>query len=141
MPATFDEFGIQFMYPDNWLLQGVESDEESDSVTLEMPRGGFFSVTKYRQAAELDDVLDRATAIMREEYPELECEPADVEEGDGDARELRFYYLDLLIMVRLTAMNVAGDTLLVQAQAESREFDASEPVFAAMMHSLRQANS
>ena len=141
MPATFDEFGIQFLYPDNWLLQGVDSDEECDSVTLEMPRGGFFTVTKYREVADLDDVLDRATAVMREEYPELECEPADVDEGDGEARELRFYYLDLLIVVRLTAMNVAGDTLLVQAQAESREFDASEPVFAAMMHSLRQANS
>lgn len=140
MPATFDEFGVQFLYPDNWLLQGVESDDESDSVTLEMPRGGFFAVTKYRQPADLDDVLDRATAVMREEYPELECEPADFEEGDGDARELRFYYLDLLIVVRLTAMNINGDTILVQAQAESREFDASEPVFAAMMHSLRQGN-
>ncbi len=75
MPATFNEFGIQFLYPDNWLLQGVESDEESDSVTLEMPRGGFFTVTKYREVADLDDVLDRATAVMREEYPNWNANP------------------------------------------------------------------
>lgn len=138
MPSTFDDFGLRFIYPDNWQIQSRDSDEASDGVTLELPRGGFFSVTKYRAAPPMDVVLEKIVSAMRAEYPELEAEElGDIDDDDSETIELRFYYLDLLIIARIMAMTIASQTIVVQIQAESREFDAGEPVFAAMMKSIR----
>lgn len=138
MPSTFDDFGLKFLYPDNWQLQSRDSDEASDGVTLELPRGGFFSVTKYHDAPPLDVVLEKIASAMRAEYPEIEAEDqSDLDDDDSEIIEFRFYYLDLLIVARVIAMTIASQTLVVQIQAESREFDAGEPVFAAMLKSIR----
>jgi hypothetical protein len=137
MPATFDDFGIRFLYPDNWLIQSRESDDESDNVTLEMPNGGFFSVTKYRSTQTIDAVLEPIAVAMKHEYPEVDIEELDSLEDDSDTIEFRFYYLDLLIVARVIAMVIEEKTLVVQVQAESRDFDASEPVFNAMLKSIR----
>jgi len=138
MPSTFDDFGLKFLYPDNWQLQSRDSDEASDGVTLELPRGGFFSVTKYHGAPPLDVVLEKIASAMRAEYPEIEAQDqSDLDDDDSEIIEFRFYYLDLLIVARVIAMTIASQTLVVQIQAESREFDAGEPVFAAMLKSIR----
>jgi len=138
MPATFDDFGLRFLYPDNWEVQTRDSDETSDGVTLELPRGGFFSVIKYRNAPPLDTVVDKIVVAMRAEYPEVEIEDlSTVDDEDSETLEFRFYYLDLLIVARVIALSVDEQTLVVQIQAESREFDAGEPVFSAMLKSIR----
>ena len=145
MPLTFDDFGIRFLYPDNWLVQSRESDDDSDSVTLEMPNGGFFSVTRHHASPAIEDVLDNIAAAMRAEYPEIEIEQVDSPGSDDPsgrdtqsaAIELRFYYLDLLIVARITAMMLSGHTVVVQVQAESRDFDTGEPVYNAMLKSIR----
>lgn len=137
MPATFDDFGIRFLYPDNWQIQSRESDEESDNVTLEMPSGGFFSVTKYRSPQPIDSVLEPIAVAMKNEYPEVEIEELDSLDDEADSIEFRFYYLDLLIVARVTAMVLAEQTIVVQVQAESRDFDAGEPVYNAMLKSIR----
>src|SRR5687768_11397222 len=125
MPSTFDDFGIRFLYPDNWLLQSRESDDDSDTVTLEMPNGGFFSVTKHHGCPPIDDVLESIASAMRSEYPEVEMEILDAADSDdeSEAIEFRFYYLDLLIVARITAMVLGGNTIVVQVQAENRDFD------------------
>ncbi|MGV3485285.1 MAG: hypothetical protein ACO1RT_12770 [Planctomycetaceae bacterium] len=138
MPSTFDDFGIHFLYPDNWLVQSRESDDDSDSVTLEMPNGGFFSVTKHHGQPPIDEVLESIASAMRSEYPDVEVEPLDDDSDDeSDAIEFRFYYLDLLIVARITAMVLRGHTIVVQVQAESRDFDTGEPVYNAMLKSIR----
>jgi hypothetical protein len=137
MPSTFDDFGLRFLYPDNWLVQSRDSDEESDSVTLEMPNGGFFSVTRHRGAPSIDDVIESIADAMRAEYPEIEIEPLDTIDDETESMELRFYYLDLLIVARITAMVLAEHTVVVQVQAESRDFDIGEPVYNAMLKSIR----
>ena len=135
MPSTFDDFGVHFLYPDNWQIQARDADDECESVTLEMPNGGFFSVTKYRHSPAIQDVLEGIASAMKSEYPEAEIE--ETEDDDADIMEMRFYYLDLLIIARVTAMVLAKQTVVVQIQAESRAFDAGEPVFNAMLKSIR----
>ncbi len=68
--------------PDNWLLQGVDSDEACDSVTLEMPRGRFLHVTKYREV-QIWTMCSIERRCDARGVSELECEPADVDEGDA----------------------------------------------------------
>ncbi len=135
MPSTFDDFGVRFLYPDNWQIQSRDTNDESDAVTLEMPNGGFFSVTKYHHSPPIEDVLEGIAGAMKSEYPEVEIE--ETEDDDADIMEFRFYYLDLLIVARVTAMVLANQTVVVQVQAESRAFDAGEPVFHAMLKSIR----
>lgn len=137
MPSTFDDFGLRFLYPDNWQLQARESDDDSDSVTLEMPSGGFFSVTQYKGHQPIEAVLEPIMVAMKAEYPDVEIEELDALEDESDSIEFRFYYLDLLIVARVTAMLLGEKTVVVQVQAESRDFDAGEPVFAAMLKSIR----
>lgn len=137
MPSTFEDFGLRFLYPDNWQIQARESDDESDSVTLEMPSGGFFSVTQYKAPQLIESVLEPIIVAMKTEYPDVEIEELDALDEDSDSIEFRFYYLDLLIIARVTAMIMSEKTLVVQVQAESRDFDAGEPVFAAMLKSIR----
>ena len=135
MPSTFNDFGVHFLYPDNWQIQARDADDECDSVTLEMPNGGFFSVTKYRDCPAIEQVLEGIANAMKSEYPEVEIE--ETEDDDADIMEMRFYYLDLLIVARVTAMVLEKQTVVVQVQAESRAFDAGEPVFNAMLKSIR----
>jgi hypothetical protein len=51
--------------------------------------------------------------------------------------DFRFYYLDLLITSRLVIVATDEATLVVQMQAESRDFDANEMVFAAILKQIR----
>jgi hypothetical protein len=138
MPSTFNDFGVHFLYPDNWSILSCDSDESSDTVTLEMPNGGFFSVTNYSEPQAIDELLSKFAFAMREEYPQAEIEEiVTTPHGNEATLDLSFYYLDLLIVARVTAMTLGEQTVVVQVQAESRDFDAGELVFAAMLKSIR----
>ncbi len=138
MPATFDDFGLRFLYPDNWKELSRDGDESGRGVTLEMPSGGLFSVTKYDEPQVPQALLDRFASTMKAEYPEGEVESVlPTSSPTDEAMEFCFYYLDLLVVARIIVMSFIEQTIVVQIQAESRDFDAGEPVFAAMLKSIR----
>ncbi len=139
MPAIFEEFGIRFLYPDNWAIGSRESDLNVEAITLELPGGGFYSVARHFQHDAPEQLLEKIVTTMRLEYPEMESDAIAVSEDDDFFIETRFYYLDLLVTSRLTAIEVADDLVIVQQQAESREFDRNEPVFAAILRSLKDS--
>ena len=101
MPATFDEFGLRFLYPDNW-TSVVDEEEGGNSATLQLPSGGFCSIVR-DQSQNLDEQLvDEIRDAIIVEYNEVESEilPIDSFFDNGLAVDLKFYYLDLLIMLR-----------------------------------------
>ena len=143
MPSTFDGFGVRFLYPENWkVVDQTEAGEDATAgVMLETPEKAFFSLNRYTGGIAPQQVIDEAIAAMRGEYDEIEVSPYD--DPSGLAREagaeLSFYYLDLLVAARLVAIPDGDDVLLVQIQGESRDFERLEPVFAAMLQSLRES--
>jgi len=139
MPGTFEDFGLRFLYPDNWTVQGRESDSRCEGVTLDLPAGGFFSVTRYFKHSAPEALLDEIAGAMKIEYPEIETDPIGVSDDDDFFIESRFYYLDLLVISRSVALEVEDDLVIVQMQAESREFDGNEKVFDAVIRSLRES--
>jgi hypothetical protein len=139
MPATFEDYGFRFLYPENWTIQARENDPRCEGVTLDLPLGGFFSVTRYLGQTEPEPLLNEIADAMKKEYPEIEIDPIQVSDEDDFFIEARFYYLDLLISSRITAIEAGPDLVVVQPQAESREFDANEPVFGAIIESLRES--
>jgi hypothetical protein len=138
MPATFDSFGIKFLYPDNWSLLGREESEGQEGVTLELPSGGFFSIERAREGERPDAILEAVAASFEKDYGEVEREELIGEAFSKfqRAEEFRFYYLDLLIISRLLFFVREGTAYLIQMQAESRDFDSNERVFDAIVRQL-----
>ena len=46
MPATFESLGLNFLYPDNWVIAPRSAEEGIDGATFELPSGGFFSIER-----------------------------------------------------------------------------------------------
>ncbi len=76
------------------------------------------------------EAIEKAREAMEAEYPESEFESFEPklmlkgeEIADSRAGDVRFYYLDLLVISRLIAFTVNKKTYLIQIQAEDRDFD------------------
>ena len=140
MPATFESFGIKFLYPDNWVVSPGAQQEETQGVTLELPSGGFFSIDFDVKGLSDDELFERVAEAIREEYEDLETEKvmlADAVEGET-AIDYRFFYLDLVIVSRVILLRANGRRMLAQFQAESRDFDANEMVLNAILKQIRE---
>ena len=139
MPATFESFGVKFLYPDNWKPIDRDEDEGVEGVTLELPSGGFFTVEKEREGKIADEIIEEVADSISEDYDEVEREETQLANADAEERcvDFRFYYLDLLIVSRLVILTVEGMTVVIQIQAESRDFDENELVFAAILKQIR----
>lgn len=141
MPATFDSFGLKFLYPENWQLLERQEDEGNEGVTLELPGGGFFAVERLHDWRGDEEVLGQVVTSISEEYSDVERELVRLE-GAGEqetATEIRFYYLDLLVVSQAVLLTTSQHRYLIQMQAESRDFDANKPVFAALLKQIRES--
>lgn len=141
MPATFESFGIKFLYPDNWKEIQRAEDEGSDGVTLELPTGGFFSIEKELEGQLVNEIIKEVADSIAEDYDEIEREEVSLSGAlpNETTIDFRFYYLDLLIVSRLIILESEGRTLVLQLQAESRDFDENELVFAAILKQIRES--
>lgn len=151
MPATFQGFGLSLLYPDNWTEVPRGEDEGDQGVTFELPSGGFLSLETLPLTREDDIVLDEIDAMLRDEYKDLERENLQLPGGEEDERamDLRFYYLDLMVISRVILIDAPEPTrqqmpiagrILVQFQAESRDFEANEPIVDAILKQIREAS-
>ena len=141
MPATFDSFGIKFLYPDNWKEIERPEDEGGDGVTLELPTGGFFSLEKEREGQLVEEIIEEVADSIAGDYEEIEREEVPMNGATPNERaiDFRFYYLDLVIVSRLIILIAGGRTLILQMQAESRDFDENELVLSAIMKQIRES--
>ena len=141
MPATFESFGIRFLYPDNWKEVARPEEEGGDGVTLELPTGGFLAVEKDREGQVAEEIIEEIRDSIAEDYDEVEHEEVELPEALQHERavDFRFYYLDLVVVSRLVVMMAGGTTLVLQMQAESRDFDANELVFTAILKQIRES--
>jgi hypothetical protein len=139
MPATFEFSGIKFLYPDNWTIAERGEDEGVDGGTFELPSGGFFSIERDREGQLFEELVEEIADSLEQDYGEIEHdEPSlDGEFAGEKVVDFRFYYLDLLIVSRLVVLDVAGKAYVIQMQAESRDFDSNELVFAAILKQIR----
>lgn len=138
MPAEFNSFGLRFLYPDNWTVAEREADDGEQGMTLDMPGGGFFSVETV-VTSEPEVTIDEMVAAMANDYEDLEREAVTLELlPDTPATDLRFYYLDLLIVSRIVVLRRGEDrdAFVIQMQAESREFDKNSAVFEAILKQI-----
>lgn len=138
MPAVYENFGVRFLYPENWSLQDEEFDDWPRSVTVQSPQTSFWSLHVYPPGYEARKVVEEVVKSIQEVYEELEVLPAKDTIGDVETKgvDIAFFYLDLLVEAKVRCVKTPSSTLVWHYQAESREFDDMEPVFQAMATSL-----
>jgi hypothetical protein len=138
MPATFDNLGISFQYPDNWQLDEEEIRAGQSAVTVYSPGGAFWSVAVHPGSAKPARMAQAALDAMRKEYEGLEAEP--VEETTAGHKligfDLNFFYLDLTNTACIRSLRAGGITYTIFFQAEDCEYRDVAMVFAAMTFSL-----
>ncbi len=135
MPATFDSFGLKFLYPDNWTIADRAEIEGNSGVTFELPCGGFFSIEPLRVGQLTDELIGEVADSIAEEYGEVERDEIATDDR-GRTVDLRFYYLDLMVVSRLKFIQIGDRDFFVQMQAESRDFDSNEMVFEAILKQI-----
>lgn len=141
MPLQYDKLGICFQYPDNWTLDEIEARDSGNSVTVYSPGGAFWSITIHPASQSPQALADAALAAMRQEYDELDAEPiAETVAGQElTGWDMNFYCLDLTNTALVRGFSTDEATYLLFCQADDREFDEVEPVFAAITRSLLSA--
>ncbi len=134
----YDRSGIQFMYPDNWKVVDEQFDGFPRSVTVQSPSGAFWSLDIHPFSVRTEDILREMVAAISEEFDDVESEPVDetIEEFQATGANLFFSCLDFVIKAQLRSFKSGHATYVTLYQAEDRDFDEFEAVFAAMTHSL-----
>ncbi|MDA8744183.1 hypothetical protein N9N28_06075 [Rubripirellula amarantea] len=148
MPAIYESLGLKFLYPDNWVLAERAPEDGIDGVTFDLPKGGFFSIDRTRRpdASESpslseDELIEKIEKAIADDYGEVERQEVSTELLGENTRqvEFSFYYLDLMIQSRLVFATINNNRFAIQFQAESRDFDENELVFAAIIKQLQEA--
>jgi hypothetical protein len=137
VPGEYDNYGIKFLYPENWSIDEEESDEEwPKTVTLQSPGGAFISIYIYEGGANLRDLVREAVEAVRSEYQDLEADEI-LQPDDADyGYNFDFLYLDLIVTGQIRGALLPGRAVIWQIQAESRDFDEQELVFKAITTQL-----
>ena len=138
MPRTYQQNGIQLLYPENWEVVDEQPQADPPSVTLQSPGTGYWNLTIYPDSHDPEELVQKTVAAMREEYAALESEPITCSFGQQLAAgfHMEFYCLDFIINARALALRTASQTLLFIFQAEDNEFNELEPIFAALTISV-----
>lgn len=137
MPATFDEDGIRFHYPESWRLERTDEDV-GWTVTLSGPGTAFLLLSYRTDLPTAEEMADTALEALREDYPDLESdERIDTLAGQrAFGHDVRFFSLDLTNTCWLRAVYSGGGTLLVLCQTTDGELATHEPVLRAICASM-----
>lgn len=140
MSAVYENFGLSFMYPENWQLadESGEVDAGAKTVSVNAPTGGFWTLHVYDPAVDPQDMADQFKLTMEGEYEGLESQPAQEQIGKVSLTgyDMDFYCLDFVVTAQVRSGRVGSRTYVLSCQAEIREFDKLQPVFQAMTYSL-----
>jgi hypothetical protein len=140
MPAVYRQFGVRFLYPENWSVLDEETDEWPRTVTLQSQETGFWTLQVYPPGHDAKQAVLAVVDSIREVYPDLEVLPAKetIEGVEAKGVDIAFFYLDLLVEAKIRCVKTPSGVILWHYQAESRELDSIEPVFRAIATSLLQ---
>jgi hypothetical protein len=137
MPALFEGQGIRFAYPENWQLEEAQT-EQGWSVTVQSPGTAFLLINIQKDRPGVQEVLDTTLSTLREDYPELEAEPASERIAGRPARghDIQFFSLDLVNTCWTRCIRTNDRTLLILCQTNDLELEIAEPVLRAMRASI-----
>jgi hypothetical protein len=140
MPAIYENFGVRFLYPENWSVIDEDDDGFPQTVTVQSPQTSFWSLHVYPPNSELKPIVKELIAAIQEEFRDIEVLPMKETFGETPTTgvDLAFFYLDLLVEAKIRCLKTPSSTLVWLYQAESREFETTEAVCQAITISMLQ---
>ncbi len=141
MPREFSKYGIRFAYPDNWILDEQPVDS-GNTVAVASPNGGFWWLSIYPAAIEVEDVAKSVLDGLTEEYDNADVDPAVEVIADQQTvgYDIDFVCLDLINTAQIRGFQNEIATFVMLWQAEDREFREIAPIFRAITTSLVQSS-
>jgi len=138
MSASYENFGIRFLYPENWAVTDEKLDEWPRSVSVQSPSGAYWELQVYPSRMSPTRLTGQVLEAMRQVYADIESKAVteDLWTVTAKGYDLDFFCLDFLGTSCIRCFRVGSLTCLLTCQAESREFDRQQQVFAAMTKSL-----
>ena len=140
MSAVYENFGVSFMYPENWQLADESGPQDAGpkTVSVHSPTGAFWSLQVCDPPVDPQDLADQFRLTMAAEYEGLESRATTEELADASLTgyDMDFYCLDFVVSAKVRAVRVGPRVYVISCQAETREFDELLPVFQAMTISL-----
>ena len=138
MYAKYENFGIRVLYPENWTVNDEQLEAWPHSVSIQSPSGAYWELQVYPSRINPARLIKQALAAMQQIYEDLETEAVTEELWKVTAKgyDLHFFCLDFLVTSYIRCFYSGSRTCLLTCQAESREFDQQQPVFAAITKSL-----
>lgn len=138
MPATFDEEGLRFSYPENWQLSRDEN-PTGWTVTLQSPATAFLMITLDRDMPEADLMIETALDAMKGEYDSLEFEPVaeSISGQPAVGHDMRFFSFDLTNTCGTRSFYSEAGTILLFWQTSDLELEILELVLQAVRASMR----
>ena len=138
MPAIYERDELKFQYPDSWKIDEDPTGGVPRTVSVTAENGAYWSAMICDLASSSEDDLKREyVETFQQEYEDLEFDPVEVAIGEEKlpALDMQFYCLDFLVHSRLLVRQIGNHRVLIAWQAEDRDFDSLEPVFAAITFS------
>jgi hypothetical protein len=134
----FDRFGLAFDHPDNWTVDTEDAEGRFATATVYSPDGSFWSVSGHAAGGDPGALAAAVVAQLREEYRELDAEPAEetIAGRPLPGFDLNFYCLDLTNTAQVRTVATPDAIYLILCQADDREWDRVGPVFAAITTSF-----
>jgi hypothetical protein len=131
MSGIYENFGLRLPYPENWTVEDGHNSEWPESVVLQSPGSGFWSLSIHPTDSDGSELAAQVLNTLRQEYEEIEAESVRDKVGEVDASgfDLNFYCLDFVISGSLRVFRDSRRLYLTLYQAESREFENLSPIF------------
>lgn len=133
----FDNFGVQFQYPENWELEEQADDQEA-MISLQSPGTAFWSLTLYYERPEPDAVIDSAISAYSEEYEEHDIYPleANLCQRETVGKEVEFVCLELVNKATVQSFLTDRFTAVLITQSTDYEGDEIRKTLEAISMSL-----
>ena len=89
MPALYEQLGIRFEYPDNWVLDASEDQNSPASIAVASPSGAFWSVSIHPADEDLAEGVDNRILVgpllPGKPFPGCEARPCGAQVGQRGA--------------------------------------------------------
>ena len=120
---------VQFEYPDNWTVEGEGSPEAGLQVSVSAPGGAFWSLSRQPVDSDPAALAEAAATQLRQEYPDLESEPA-TEMVFGQCltgADINFSCLDLTNTAEIRCLETPAACYGTGSQVVCREYTPGAP--------------
>ncbi|HMO15801.1 MAG TPA: hypothetical protein PKD64_04870 [Pirellulaceae bacterium] len=138
MTAIIDENGIKIQYPENWRRHDLPTNIKPFEISIESPSGTIWNLHVMSPTSDPEFLVQQMLEEFRKNYEDVEVNGTNelVENTELMGFDLNFFYLDLLIEVRIRHFSTLEHSFVLMIQAESRDFDREQLVLQAITISL-----